>query len=84
MSAKPAPRAGTFRSLTGRTVVTASVGERGEVEFKVTRNGQVLNTFSVGREQDIAGHEIEQVGDEVHVFHQGPEGRQILRRIPIE
>ena len=43
----------TFKSMTGRTVVEATVAPAGDVEIFVRRNGQTINSFSVGREADI-------------------------------
>ena len=40
-------------SLTGRTAVTATVDEAGDVSLTVTREGRTLHSFSIGREQDI-------------------------------
>lgn len=42
-----------MKSLTGRTVVNASVAPEGDVEITVTREGRTLHSFSIGREQDI-------------------------------
>lgn len=43
----------TLKSATERTIVTVSVGEKGEVDFAVSRGGSVVNTFSLPREQGI-------------------------------
>ena len=46
----------TQRSITGRTIVTTSVGDRGDVEVKVYRSGQCVNEFSLPSEKDLGSH----------------------------
>lgn len=42
-----------MKSLTGRTEVLASVADAGDVEIMVVREGRMVHSFNIGREQDI-------------------------------
>ena len=46
----------TLRSITGRTVVEASVGEMGDTKVRVYRNGQCVNEFSLPVEDGLSTH----------------------------
>lgn len=70
------------KSLTGRTVATVSVSERGAVEVTVQRGGQSIHSFSIAGEPDLpkaAGTKVEKVDDEVLVYVDG----KVTDRIPV-
>lgn len=71
----------TEKSLTGRTVVEASVAPNGALDVFVSRNGQCIHTFSAGREQDIPnGAKLEVEDGMVNVID---ENQRVVRSIPI-
>ena len=65
----------TQKSVTGRTSVETSVGERGDVAVKIYRNGQCVNEFSLPMEKDLGTHaELRKVDGVVEIWHDGPMG----------
>lgn len=46
----------TQKSITGRTVVEATVGEMGNTNVRVYRNGQCVNEFSLPVEDGLSTH----------------------------
>lgn len=66
-------------SITGRTRLEASVGVKGDVNVTVTRNGQVVNTFSLPVEDGMTIHtQIIHKDGLVEVWQPGPHGQYVL------
>lgn len=74
-----------MKSLTERTEVEVSLGQKGELELFVRRDGMTVNTFSLGREPGIGAEDTLVIeGNECVVYTPTPNGLAVKERYPIE
>lgn len=77
-----------MKSLTGRTEIIASVGEKGEVDIKVTRGGMTVNSFSLPREDGIGAAdtiEVDKKSNTVSIIdNSGLDGPRVKETFPLE